>query len=249
MECFDSVTVERNLIKAFVDQFKNVEEYGSEYFEGDPEDMKALICLSLNIFYTQKTPWVKKFERDYIIRAEQDTIAEHDSLKHGYNLLIALKRTTSRALDSETIDALPDQHEIYKKLCDKGRSTGTVAKCSKCNRTNFATVSDARKASMKMYYDSKKQQLNKNRLLSRIKSGKQSGLQRAKLDAFDWTDEEVAFLTPLVNDKVTKSKPKPKPVEQTVFTLEQFEADPKTAAGSKDQWRVVYRNFKRLFDL
>jgi hypothetical protein len=38
-------------------------------------------------------------------------------------------------------------------------------------------VSDARKASMKIYYDSKKQQINKNRLLSRIKSGKQKGLQ------------------------------------------------------------------------
>ena len=123
-------------------------------------------------------------------------------------------------------------------------------------------VSDARKASMKFYYDSKKQQINKNRLLSRIKSGKQRGLQRSKLELYDWTGEERAFLEPLVNEKMTKkttakpraSSPKePKVVEQTVFTLEQFEtailADTKTmTSGSKDQWRIVYRNYKRLFD-
>ena len=118
-------------------------------------------------------------------------------------------------------------------------------------------ISDARKATMKLYYDNKKTQINKNRLLNRIKSGKQKGLQRAKLDDYDWSEEERAFLEPLVNEKVTKkTKPSPKEpevVEQTVFTIDQFEAalmaDTKTAtAGSKDQWRIVYRNFKRLFD-
>jgi len=125
-------------------------------------------------------------------------------------------------------------------------------------------VSDARKASMKIYYDSKKQQINKNRLLSRIKSGKQRGLQRAKLELYDWSDEEVSFLTPLVNEKVVKkTTAKPRAVvtqqedesdtEQTVFTKDQFEtailADTKTVTtGSKDQWRIVYRNYKRLFD-
>jgi hypothetical protein len=127
-------------------------------------------------------------------------------------------------------------------------------------------VSDARKASMKMYYDAKKQQINKNRLLNRIKSGKQKGIQRAKLELYDWTDEEYAFLEPLVNEKVVKKTTRTKSravvtqqeeeesdTEQTVFTKDEFEsallADSKTVtAGSKDQWRIVYRNFKRLFD-
>jgi hypothetical protein len=65
-------------------------------------------------------------------------------------------------------------------------------------------VSDARKVTMKTYYDAKKQQINKNRLLNRIKSGKQKGIQRAKLELYDWTDEEYAFLEPLVNEKVVK---------------------------------------------
>jgi hypothetical protein len=119
---------------------------------------------------------------------------------------------------------------------------------------------------MKLYYDSKKQQINKNRLLNRIKSGKQKGLQRAKLELYDWTEGEYAFLEPLVNEKVVKkTTAEPRRVvtqqeedesvdtEQTVFTKDQFEtallADTKTmTAGSKDQWRIVYRNFKRLFD-
>jgi hypothetical protein len=117
---------------------------------------------------------------------------------------------------------------------------------------------------MKAYYDNKKTQINKNRLLNRIKSGKQKGIQRAKLELYDWTDEEYAFLEPLVNEKVVKkTTTKPRTVvpqqeeesdtEQTVFTKDQFEtailADTKTVtAGSKDQWRIVYRNFKRLFD-
>jgi hypothetical protein len=127
-------------------------------------------------------------------------------------------------------------------------------------------VSDARKTSMKTYYDAKKQQINKNRLLSRIKSGKQKGLQRAKLEMYDWSVEEYAFLEDLVNEKVVKKTTTTKPravvtqqeeeesdTEQTVFTKDQFEsallADTKTVtAGSKDQWRIVYRNFKRLFD-
>jgi len=118
-------------------------------------------------------------------------------------------------------------------------------------------VSDARKASMKLYYDAKKTQINRNRLLNRIKSGKQKGLQRAKLELYDWSDAERAFLEPLVNEKVVKkTKPSPKEpevVEQTVFTLEQFESalmtDTKTmTAGSKNQWRIVYRNYQRLFE-
>jgi len=118
-------------------------------------------------------------------------------------------------------------------------------------------MSDARKVTMKAYYDINKNQINKNRLLNRIKSGKQKGLQRAKLELYDWTDDERAFLEPLVNEKVVKkTKPSPKEpevVEQTVFTIDQFEAalmaDTKTAtAGSKNQWQIVYRNFKRLFD-
>jgi hypothetical protein len=128
-------------------------------------------------------------------------------------------------------------------------------------------VSDARKASMKAYYESKKQQINKNRLLNRIKSGKQKGLQRAKLELYDWTDEEYAFLEDLVNEKVVKKTTTAKPrrvvtqqeeeesvdTEQTVFTKDEFEsallADTKAVTdGSKTQWRIVYRNYKRLFD-
>jgi hypothetical protein len=69
-----------------------------------------------------------------------------------------------------------------------------------------------------------------------------------------------------VNEKVVKKTTTTKPravvtqqeeeepdTEQTVFAKDQFEtailADTKTVtAGSKDQWRIVYRNFKRLFD-
>ena len=118
-------------------------------------------------------------------------------------------------------------------------------------------MSDARKVTMKAYYDINKNQINKNRLLNRIKSGKQKGLQRAKLELYDWTDDERAFLEPLVNEKVVKkTKPSPKEpevVEQTVFTLEQFESalmtDTKTVTdGSKNQWRIIYRNYQRLFD-
>jgi len=113
-------------------------------------------------------------------------------------------------------------------------------------------VSNERRASMKLYYDSNKNQINRNRLLDRITSGKQKGLQRAKLEMYDWTDEERDFLEPLVNDKIIRAKPKPRPAEQIVFTKDEFEsalmADPNTGAGSKDQWRIVYRNFKRLFD-
>jgi hypothetical protein len=49
IECFDSVTVERDLIKSFEETFTKVEQYG--YFKGDPEDMKVLICSSLNLPY------------------------------------------------------------------------------------------------------------------------------------------------------------------------------------------------------
>jgi hypothetical protein len=36
-----NVTVERDLIKSFEETFTKVEQYGNEYFEGDPEDMKV----------------------------------------------------------------------------------------------------------------------------------------------------------------------------------------------------------------
>ena len=113
-------------------------------------------------------------------------------------------------------------------------------------------MSDARKNSMRAYYNANKQEINRNRLLDRITSGKQKGLQRAKLEMYDWSGEEMAFLTPLVNDKIIRAKPKPKPSEQTVFSKDEFEsqlmADPNTGAGSKDQWRTVFRNYQRLFD-
>ena len=113
-------------------------------------------------------------------------------------------------------------------------------------------VSDGRKASMRAYYNAKKQQINRNRLLDRITSGNQKGLQRAKLEMYDWSDEERAFLEPLVNEKVIRGKSKPKPAKQTIFTRDEFESalmtDPKTADTSKKQWGVVYNNFKRLFE-
>jgi len=113
-------------------------------------------------------------------------------------------------------------------------------------------MSDGRKASMRAYYEANKQEINKNRLLNRIASGQQKGLQRSKLEIYDWTDEERAFLEPLVNDKIIRAKPKPKPAEQTVFSKDEFESalmiDPNTGTGSKKQWVVVYNNFKRLFD-
>jgi len=105
---------------------------------------------------------------------------------------------------------------------------------------------------MRVYYNANKQEINRNRLLDRITSGKQKGLQRAKLEMYDWSEAERTFLEPLVNDKIIRAKPKTKVVEQTVFSKDEFEsalmADPKTADGSKKQWVVVYNNFKRLFD-
>jgi hypothetical protein len=122
-------------------------------------------------------------------------------------------------------------------------------------------VSNARKKSMKIYYDSKKRVINKNRLLNRIRSGKQKGIQRAKFALYDWTEDESDFLEPLINEKVTRNATTVEAestvprvaVEQTVFNIDQFEAallaDTKTAtAGSKSQWRTVYRIYKRLFE-
>jgi hypothetical protein len=123
-------------------------------------------------------------------------------------------------------------------------------------------VSDARKKTMKVYYDSKKQVINKNRLLNRIKKGSQKGLQRAKFELYEFSQEEKQFLKPLINQKLTRATTvgdeytvTPQIVEQTdVFTKEQFEtallADKKTVTtGSKAQWRTVYRIYKRLFEL
>jgi hypothetical protein len=111
---------------------------------------------------------------------------------------------------------------------------------------------------MKVYYDINKKAINANRLLNRIKSGKQKGLQRAKFEAYEWTQEESDFLEPLINEKVIKTTTKgtvaPRVVESEskVFNIAQFEsallADKKTArTGSKAQWRTVYRIYKRLF--
>ena len=121
-------------------------------------------------------------------------------------------------------------------------------------------VSNARKKSMKIYYDSKKRVINKNRLLNRIRSGKQKGIQRAKFALYDWTEDESDFLEPLINEKVTRNATTVEAestvprvaVEQTVFNIDQFEAallaDTKTSTtGSKAQWRTVYRIYKRLF--
>ena len=119
-------------------------------------------------------------------------------------------------------------------------------------------VSNARKTTMKVYYNINKTAINKNRLINRIKSGKQKGLQRAKFEAYEWTEVESEFLEPLINEKViktTKGTVAPRVVESEskVFNIAQFEsallADKKTAtAGSKAQWRTVYRIYKRLFE-
>jgi len=46
-------------------------------------------------------------------------------------------------------------------------------------------VSDARKKSMKVYYDKNKEAINTNRLLNRVRSGKQKGIQRAKFNLYE----------------------------------------------------------------
>lgn len=130
-------------------------------------------------------------------------------------------------------------------------------------------VSAARKITMKAYYDAKKTVINKNRLLNRIRSGKQKGLQRAKFELYEWTEEERKFLEPLINEKVVRKTKKNTPttraveidepptmvppVEQTVFTYDEFNAsllvdDKAKEPSSKEQWRIVYRNFRRLFE-
>ena len=118
-------------------------------------------------------------------------------------------------------------------------------------------ISEERKASMKKYYEIKGADINRNRLLQRIESGKQTGIQRAVLEKYDWTDEERAVLEPLVNEKVVRARRKtPNTAGSTFgtvkFTKDQFEAviaaDPKTkTAESKRQWGIVYNNFKRIF--
>ena len=119
-------------------------------------------------------------------------------------------------------------------------------------------VSDARKKSMKVYYDKNKEAINTNRLLNRVRSGKQKGIQRAKFNLYEWTPDEREFLKPLINEKLVKTKERtvaPRVVESEsgFFNIAQFEsallADKKTAtAGSKAQWRTVYRIYKRLFE-
>ena len=51
-----NVTVERDLIKSFEETFTKVEQYGNEYFEGDPEDMKVF-----NMFQPQ---FIIQYEND-----------------------------------------------------------------------------------------------------------------------------------------------------------------------------------------
>jgi hypothetical protein len=120
-------------------------------------------------------------------------------------------------------------------------------------------VSDARKKTMKVYYDQNREAINTNRLLNRVKSGKQKGIQRAKFDLYNFTEEERDFLEPLINEKLLKKReissvaPRLNVELKDVFTIDQFEAallaDKKTATtGSKAQWRTVYRIYKRLFD-
>ena len=118
-------------------------------------------------------------------------------------------------------------------------------------------VSDARKKSMKVYYDKNKEAININRLLNRVRSGKQKGIQRAKFNLYEWTPDEREFLKPLINEKLVKTKERtvaPRVVESEsgFFNIAQFEsallADKKTTTlGSKAQWRTVYRIYKRLF--
>ena len=119
-------------------------------------------------------------------------------------------------------------------------------------------VSDARKKSMKSYYTLNKEAINANRLLHRVKSGKQKGIQRRKFELYRWSQEESDFLEPLINERLVRktreSSVAPRLVEQTadVFTKQQFETallnDKATATLSKAQWRTVYRIFKRLFE-
>jgi hypothetical protein len=85
-----NVTVERDLIKSFEETFTKVEQYGNEYFEGDPEDMKVLICSSLNLSYNTKTTCTKKYETEYnVIKAKNQALdLKYETLDLKYEAII-----------------------------------------------------------------------------------------------------------------------------------------------------------------
>ena len=122
----------------------------------------------------------------------------------------------------------------------------------------MSATTEARRQSMKVYYDKKASDINRNRLLQRIESGKQNGIQRSVLSKYDWSPEERALLEPLVNEKVVRQRKTKQPAAGSTFatvkfTKDDFEAaiiaDPRTTTtASKNQWRIVFNNFKRMFD-
>jgi len=164
-------------------------------------------------------------------RTQQPLLKRFNQYSKGSVLIIHMNVKDSRISEKEIISVFTKQFTCKKEL---GREyfEGDISKMKKslfeiCCREDETQneeesedpnemkrtcitqqpktpVSDARKTSMKAYYDNKKSQINRNRLLDRLKSGKQKGIQRAKLEAFDWNDAERAFLEPLVNEKVTK---------------------------------------------
>jgi hypothetical protein len=50
-ECSDAKSMERKLINIFSEKFKNVSLYGTEYFEGDPNEMMKIIYQETNCYF------------------------------------------------------------------------------------------------------------------------------------------------------------------------------------------------------
>jgi hypothetical protein len=126
MECFDNVKVERDLIKSFEETFTKVGQYGNEYFEGDPEDMKVLICSSLNLSYNTKTTCTKKYETEYnVIKAKNQALdlkyetldLKNEAMKQSYDKMKQSYDKMKNAYTEKNIDTFIT--ETNKNQCSK----------------------------------------------------------------------------------------------------------------------------------
>ena len=69
-------------------------------------------------------------------------------------------------------------------------------------------VTAARKISMLAYYNLKKNDINRNRMVQAIRSGKQKGMQRKTYLKYEneFSQEERVFLASRINEKIVKHK-------------------------------------------
>ena len=83
--CDNCRDVESCIKKYFNINFKQVTEYGSEYFEGDVEQMKNYIRINMDgieVKYKQTNDFIKKYEPDIIFLAQFSLIIKSDLIKN-----------------------------------------------------------------------------------------------------------------------------------------------------------------------